>query len=170
MDQIISYFYKLITETKPMLASAWLAIVWCIFPNEAYEKSAYAVIICMVIDIATKYIALSVQSGSFIKALKHRRINSAAMWSGTSIKIYSYLVVAIMVGLSYRVVMLEQLGVFIGTVVYAILFLRESQSIVENLIDAGADLKWLLVWTKKKEQQILENEIDEKPKEDSGSI
>jgi hypothetical protein len=32
---------------------------------------------------------------------------------------------------------------------------------VENLMDGGADLGWLLFWVKRKQKQILESEIDE---------
>ncbi len=45
-----------------------------------------------------------------------------------------------------------------ATVVYTVVFLREAQSILENLCDAGADLQWLLIWTRKKEKQILEDD------------
>lgn len=70
--------------------------------------------------------------------------------------------VAILVGLSYRVVQLEQLSVFLASVVYSILFLREAQSVLENLCDAGADFRWLLRWTKNKQDQIFDQEgIDE---------
>ena len=41
------------------------------------------------------------------------------------------------------------------------MFLREGQSVIENLVDGGADLKWLLFWMKKKEDQILDSEMKE---------
>jgi hypothetical protein len=71
-------------------------------------------------------------------------------------------VVFILTGLSYRVTFFTQVSVFMATVVYTVVFLREAQSILENLCDAGADLQWLLIWTRKKEKQILED--DSKPK------
>ena len=54
--------------------------------------------------------------------------------------------------------MLAEASVFLATVVYTVIFLRESQSVIENLCDAGADLNWLLIWTKKKQKQILETD------------
>ena len=81
-----------------------------------------------------------------MKAVRSCTISSNRLWEGTKIKIFSYLIVAILAGLSYRVVQLEQLSIFFATVVYSIIFLREAQSILENLCDAGADLKWLLIW------------------------
>lgn len=53
-----------------------------------------------------------------------------------------------------------------ATVVYSIIFLREAQSILENLCDAGADLKWLLIWNRKKQEQIFESEDINLKKED----
>jgi hypothetical protein len=67
----------------------------------------------------------------------------------------------ILAGLSYRVAPLKEMGIFFATVVYAVMFLREGQSVVENLMDGGADLGWLLFWVKRKQKQILESEIDE---------
>ena len=51
---------------------------------------------------------------------------------------------------------------FLGTVVYSVLFLRECQSILENLDDAGSDVGWLLTIVKKRKKKILEDEgVDE---------
>ena len=41
---------------------------------------------------------------------------------------------------------------------YAVLFLRECQSILENLDDAGNDVGWLLTIVKKRKNKILEDE------------
>lgn len=56
---------------------------------------------------------------------------------------------------------MKKMGVFFATVVNAVMFLREGQSVIENLVDGGADLGWLLFWMRKKEKQILETEISE---------
>jgi hypothetical protein len=67
--------------------------------------------------------------------------------------------------------MLHQASVFLATVVYTVIFLREAQSILENLCDAGADFKWLLLWAKKKERQILEDDKEiEKESDDDERI
>lgn len=164
MDQFYDYAAKALTGCKPIVAFIMTGLYYLLFPDSAFATAAYAVGICMFIDIVTKYVALSTKAGGYIKAVKTCKIRSSALWHGTRIKIYSYLVVAILVGLSYRVVQLEQLSIFFGSFVYSILFLRETQSIVENLIDAGAPLRWLLLWTKRKQKQILEVD-DEAPKE-----
>jgi phage-related holin len=131
---------------------------YTLFPEKCFETAAMAVGVAVILDILTKYISLAKGAGGFIKAIKKRDISSNALWEGTSIKVFSYFVVFILAGLSYRVTMLTQASVLLATVVYAVIFLREAQSILENLCDAGADLNWLLVWTRKKEKQILEDD------------
>jgi hypothetical protein len=168
MDQFYDYIHKSITGIKPLIAFAISVFNYLLFPDGAFQTAAYALGVCMLLDIFTKYVALSATSGGYIKAVKSCRIRSQALWHGSRIKIYSYLIVSIIVGLSYRVVQLEQLSVFFGTVVYSVLFLREAQSILENLVEAGADLDWLLLWTKKKEKQILDLEEQEKEGEQGG--
>jgi hypothetical protein len=45
------------------------------------------------------------------------------------------------------------------------MFMREFQSNIENLIEAGADLQWLLLFSKKKNQQLLKGFEDKPPEE-----
>jgi len=158
MDQLIDYLHRAMGGVKPLVAVLLGGINYLLFPDSAFQTSAYAVGTCMLLDIITKYVALSAKSGGYLQAVRDCSIRSSALWQGTRIKLYSYLIVGILVGLSYRVVQLEQVSVFFGTVVYSVLFLRETQSILENLVDAGADLGWLLMWARKKEKQILESE------------
>lgn len=156
MDQFIDYAHRVFSGREPALAVIIGGLNYLLFPDQALATSACAVLTCMVLDIITKYVAISKASGGYLKAVRTRKISSRLLWEGTKIKIYSYLIVAILVGLSYRVSPLEQLGIFLGTVIYAVLFLREFQSVIENLCDTGAPLDWLLVLAKKKENQILE--------------
>ncbi len=164
MDQFFCYFTKALSGAKPFLGCIIAGLNYVLFPTSAFATSAFAVGIAMLLDIITKYVALSKQSGGFMKAVKARRIRSEALWHGTKIKLFSYLVIAILAGLSYRVVQLEAVSVFFATVVYSILFLREAQSILENLCEAGAQMQWAVVWAKKKQEDILDNE------EASGSL
>ncbi|KXG78302.1 phage holin family protein [Thermotalea metallivorans] len=159
MEQWQHYGEKVISGAKPFLGIILACINYILFPDQAYQTATMAVGITILLDIITKYIALSKQAGSYRNAVKTKVIWSKTLWEGTKIKLISYLVVAILAGLSYRVTMLTQVSVFLATVVYSVVFLREAQSILENLCDAGADLKWLLIWTKRKQEQILESEI-----------
>jgi len=165
------YFEKLIEGAKPVWAFFITLINYILFPDQAFKTAAMAVGAAIILDIFTKYMALSEQEGGLKNALKKKIINSNRLWEGTKIKLFSYLIVFILAGLSYRVTMLHQASVFLATVVYTVIFLREAQSILENLCDAGADFNWLLLWAKKKEKQILEDDDEiEKEGDEDGKI
>lgn len=165
------YFEKLITGAKPIWAFFIALINSILFPDQAFKNAAMAVGVAILLDIITKYMALAEQEGGLNEALKKKIISSKRLWDGTRMKLFSYLVVFILAGLSYRVTMLRQASVFLATVVYTVIFLREAQSILENLCEAGADFEWLLLWTKKKEKQILEDDKEiEKESDDDGKI
>lgn len=150
-----NYIEKLISGSKPFWAFFISCMNYILFPDKAYQTAAIAVGGAIILDIITKYIALSKESGGYKRAVIKKKIGSKTLWDGTKIKLVSYLIVFILVGLSYRVNLLTDVSVFMATVVYTVIFLREAQSILENLCDAGADLKWLLLWIKKKEEQLL---------------
>ena len=152
------YLGKAFTLGKTIWGAAFALLNYLLFPDEAFMTAAMAVGIAILLDIITKYAAISKKSGGFCKAIRTKKIYSKTLWDGTKIKLFSYLIIFILAGLSYRVTMLEQVSVFLSTVIYTVIFLREAQSIIENLCDAGADLKWLAVWTKKKQDQILESD------------
>ena len=158
MEQLQTYIAKAMAGAIPYLGAFLGIFNYVLFPDKAILTSACAVGALIILDIITKYVALSHQAGGYMKAVRNCSISSNKLWEGTRIKLYSYLVVAILVGLSYRVVQLEQLSVFLASVVYSILFLREAQSVLENLCDAGADFRWLLRWTKNKQDQIFDQE------------
>ncbi|MGF7059297.1 phage holin family protein [Brassicibacter mesophilus] len=152
------YIEKALSGAKPYIAMFLSMISYLMFPDSAYETAAIAVGITMLLDIVTKYMALSHEAHGYKNAVKTRLIFSGTLWAKTRIKLTAYLIIAILAGLAYRVTPLQQVGVFFGTVVYAVIFLRESQSILENLSDAGADVGWLIRWTKKKQDKILDED------------
>jgi len=152
------YIDKVLEGAKPFVAFLISAFCYLLFPDQAYQTAAIAVGVAMLLDIFTKYMALSYECHGYKNAVKNKMIFSGTLWSKTRIKLTAYLVIAILAGLAYRVSPLQQVGVFFGTVVYAVIFLREAQSILENLYDAGADVGWLIRWTKKKQSKILEED------------
>lgn len=160
------YIEKVISGTKPFWSAIVTVVTFVMFPNGAYLYSAFALAGAMVLDIITKYWALSKKAGGYRKAVQTRTIFSATFWLKTSIKLKTYLVVAILSGLAYRVTFLEQIGVFLGTFAYTMMFLREAQSILENLEDAGGDVGWLIKWTKKKQDRVMDDEGIKEEKED----
>jgi hypothetical protein len=126
-----------------------------LFPDAAHIPGAIAVGIAFLLDIFTKLYSLAKISGGYIKAIEKKIILSDTLWKKTSIKIYSYFIILILAGLSARVTPLEIVGIGFATFAYAVIFIRETQSNLENLIEAGADwLKPFLLWSKRKEKDI----------------
>lgn len=159
MNDVVEYVEKLFVGLKPLLALIWTGIAYVLFPDTIFITAACAVGGAMIIDIITKYYALRKPFGSVFKAIKAGRISSDKFFHGTKKKIISFLVLMILCGLSYRVSPISGVAVFLGSFVYSVMFLRECQSILENLIEAGHDdLKWLLPVIKKKQAVILEKE------------
>ncbi len=161
MTQLQEYFSKVLDGANPAIGLLVSAVSYVLFPDRAFFTSIIAVGVTMLLDIITKFWALAKQNQGYRQAVKSRAIYSKTLWDKTKIKLFSYLVIMILAGLSYRVAPLKEMGVFFATVVYAVMFLREGQSVIENLVDGGADLKWLLFWMKKKEDQILDSETKE---------
>lgn len=162
MEQIKCYLAKAMTGIKPFIGTILTAISYVMFPEQAYATAAFALGIAMLMDIFSKYVAISVKNGGFKKAFKNKKIFSRTLWEGTKVKLITYLSISIMVGASYRLNALPDaflaVSRFMATVVYTVLFLREFQSMLENFRDAGADVDWLLIWTRNKEKEILEKE------------
>jgi len=152
------YLKNAFESVQPICALLLSAIVFVMFPESSYLTAFCAVVGVMVLDIITKYYSIAVHHGGLWKSIKGKFINSNSMWVGTSRKIFAYLIIFIMVGLSYRVSPVAGVATFLGTVVYSVLFLRECQSILENLNEAGSDVGWLLAIVKKRKNKILEEE------------
>ncbi|BES65837.1 hypothetical protein SANA_22760 [Gottschalkiaceae bacterium SANA] len=161
MTQLQEYLSKVLDGSNPAIGFALSAISYLLFPDQAFFTSIVAVGVAMVLDILTKFWSLAKQNKGYREAVKTRAIYSKTLWDKTKVKLFSYLCIMILAGLSYRVAPLKEMGIFFATVVYGVMFLREGQSVVENLVDGGADLGWLLFWVKRKQRQILETEIDE---------
>lgn len=152
------YLKNAFDNVQPIAALFLSAVTYVLFPESSYLTAFCAVVGVMVLDIFTKYYSIAVHHGGLWKSIIGKFINSNDMWIGTSRKIFAYLIIFIMVGLSYRVSPIAGVSSFLGTVVYSILFLRECQSILENLDDAGSDVKWLLAIVKHRKEKILEEE------------
>lgn len=153
-----NYLKTAFESVKPIGALLLSCIMYVMFPESSYLTAFCAVTGVMVLDIITKYYSISVKHGGLWKSIKGKFINSNSMWIGTSKKIFAYLIIFIMVGLSYRISPIAGISAFLATVVYSVLFLRECQSILENLNDAGSDVGWLLAIVKKRKTRIFEDE------------
>lgn len=156
------YIDKAITGLKLSLGVLLTSINYIMFPEQAYKSAAVALGIAVLMDIVSKYVAISVNNGGFRNAFREGKIFSKSLWQGTKVKLITYLSISIMVGASYRLNTLpnslSSVSKFMATVVYTVLFLREFQSMLENFRDAGADVDWLLLFTRRKEEEILKKE------------
>ncbi len=156
------YLVKAITGVKVLLGFIFTSLGYIMFPEQAYKNAAIALGIAVLMDIFSKYVAISIRAGGFRKALQEKKIFSKTLWEGTKVKLLTYLSISIIVGASYRLNTLPDalasVSKFMATVVYTVLFLREFQSMLENFSDAGADVGWLLIFTRKKEEEILKKE------------
>lgn len=155
MSDFIKYFNKAFSGLKPIIAWVLAALGYIMFPEKIYLTAVMAVTAAAFFDILTKLWSICRINGGYVKAVEGHKLQSKSLWDGTRVKIFSYLIVMILTGLSYRVVFLEQAGIFLATFVYGVLFIREFQSNVENLIAGGSKLQWLLLFTKRKEQDLM---------------
>ena len=170
ISRVGEYLEKAFTGAKPAFGFVLCAINYVIFPEKAYFMALMAVLAAAAMDIFTKSYSICKTNGGYKKATKNKKLFSKSLWTGTETKIISYLTVAILTGLSYRVIYLKEAGILIASFVYSVMFLREFQSNVENLMDAGADLGWLLIFAKKKQKKIMDDEgIEEEGTETEGS-
>lgn len=158
------YITKAFTSPSPImtLIGGWIGYV--MFPDKAYFYAMAAVIAAALCDILTKSYSICKKHGGYKNALKEKKLFSKSLWKGTEVKIISYLTISILTGLSYRVIYLKQAGIMLGTFVYSVMFMREFQSNIENLIEAGADLDWLLLFAKKKNKDLMK-QVDEDKEE-----
>jgi phage-related holin len=157
-DEVILYLSNAWITVNPALKWVGLVLCYILFPTKAYATYAMIVAGMVIFDLASKYYSVSVQNGGLWNAIRTKKLTSNSMWMGTRKKIVSYFVVMILVGLSYRFEMLQTPTEFLGTLAYLVIFLREGQSVIENMMDAGhKELRWLYFILRRKNKQVLEN-------------
>lgn len=167
MDEVGAYMEKALEMTSVVLATLCTVISYILFPTDAYIPAVIALSCAVVLDIITKYYALSVTNGGLRNALQTKAISSNKLWTGTQRKLVSYLVIMVLCGLSVRVTTLTDVAVFLSTSAFSIMFLREAQSCVENLVDAGnTDLMWVSSLLKRKREEVKEEVIEKTTKKE----
>ncbi len=148
-----NYWQKALTRVQIVWGLLIAAVEYVLFPDKALLVALLSVLGAAMLDIITRYLA--------VRKTRSRSWNSEDFWQGTGVKLVAYLVIAILAGLSYRLTpFLQQPTVYLWSVAYVVMFLREVQSNMENLAELGADVGWLATWAKRKERQIL-NRTDE---------
>lgn len=160
MQQLHEYLSKAMNSVGIAWGTLLTAINFILFPDRAYAYAAFALGFAVIVDIFSKYVAITSRHGGLKKSFRMGKLFSKTLWKGTKVKLQAYLSISIMVGLSYRLNSLPgaftSVSIFMATVVYTVLFLREFQSILENFRDAGAkNVEWLLIWSRSKENEIF---------------
>lgn len=157
------YLYKAAIYVKPLWAFFTSILYYVLFPDETFIPATIALISVLVIDILAKYYSIGVLNGGIINSIRTGKITSESLWRGTKRKIISILIVMILCGLSYRLTDFTIVSTIFQTFCFSILFWREAQSTIENLLDAGHDdLKWMLFFIKKKKKEVMDaNGINE---------
>lgn len=136
-----------------LVGGAVIAVVnYWLFPDHGLLMALVCVLVAALFDIGTRYLAVKrTQGPGFWR--------SERFWEGTGVKLVAYLAIACLAGLSYRLTpIMQQPTAYLWSVAYIVMFLREVQSNLENLADLGADVGWLLAWTKRKQRQVLEED------------
>lgn len=108
-----------------------------LFPEKQYLYGALAVLVIMVLDLATKLFSLSRQGGGLRQSLAEKKISSKAFARGTFDKLLVFGIMLIICGCAYRLTVISDLAVWFTQLVYTLMFLRDLLSILENLRDAG---------------------------------
>lgn len=158
ISEIARYFMSVLGYLRIVSASIIAGLSYIMFPEESLKTSLLMLLIASIADIITRSFAISVNNGGLLNSLRTRQLFSKNLWAGTKIKAFSYFIVALLVGASHRVIAYDGIAVYLTTFIYSLMFLREFQSNIENLIDAGAEnLTSLLLLTKRKQSEIIES-------------
>lgn len=152
------YIQKVIDGTTPIWAACIAWICYVLFPLPSYKTAFFVVAATIALDTYTKMASMSKRNGGYVNARKTKIIVSRLWWDGLWKKIQTLFYVSILAGLSYRVSPLAEVGVFLATFVYAMMFLREAQSILENMDDAGHDVGWFLLFVKRKQEGLMDQQ------------
>lgn len=149
------YMFKAWLAINPYLVLAWGLVSYVLFPVDSYQTYAMIVLGALTADLLTKYYAISKTNGGLLNSIRIGKLTSQAMWMGTRKKLLSYLMIMVFVGLAFRFEELSSLALMIGNISYAIMFLREVQSVFENMVQAGhKDLSIWLLWTKRNRESL----------------
>lgn len=170
IKNILDYVDKSFSGAKPLIGAVTGFLCYVCFPDRAYLLALVAVLAAAFMDIVTKMYSIIVKNSGYKKAIKNKELFSRSLWRGTERKIISYTVIAILTGLSYRVIYLKEAGIILASFVYSVMFMREFQSNIENLIEAGADLDWLLLFSKKKNKDLMKPYEEEPKEEEADSV
>ncbi|MEG1543065.1 MAG: phage holin family protein [Tannerellaceae bacterium] len=135
---VAEYTHKLFDDKiLVFLGACWVCIGKFLFPSAAMEAGAVAVLIVMILDLLTRLFAQARKAGGYRKALLAHEISSNKFARGTMDKLVVFGVMLVLCACAYKLTVIEDVATWFTQVVFAIMFLRDALSIVENLADAG---------------------------------
>lgn len=115
----------------------WATIVEFLLPTDMMKTAAVAVLLVMGLDLVTKLFAIAKKSHGFIRAIKCHKIRSAKFAKGTLDKLIVFGVMLVISAAAYKLMIVETLANWFVQIVFTIMFLRDTISILENLAEAG---------------------------------
>ncbi len=99
--------------------------------------AARAVLGMMALDLITKMFSLSKQNGGLQRAIAGHSISSCKFARGTTDKLLIFGVMLCIGGCAYRITPMTSVATWFMQIIFTLMFLRDSLSIIENLMDAG---------------------------------
>lgn len=156
--EVSDYIYKSWNYVSPILVFISSVVSYILLPDQAYVPPTIGLMGALILDVLSKYLAISKQNGGFWNAVRTRKISSESMWRGTYKKLISILVVMICCGLLVRFTLfLPGIASTVTTIAYGFMFYCEVQSVLENMMDAGYDdLNWFLKLIKRRQAELFD--------------
>lgn len=159
---VAEYTHKLFDDKiLVFLGACWACIGKFLFPSAAMEAGAVAVLIVMILDLLTRLFAQARKAGGYRKALLSHEIASSKFARGTMDKLVVFGVMLVLCACAYKLTMIEDVAMWFTQVVFAIMFLRDALSIVENLTDAGVKNMAIFKKVFKKKLEEITNVTEE---------
>lgn len=135
---IESYISKLFENHILVALSAIGGFLYSFFfPEERYLYGTVAVLGMMALDLITKLYAIKKQAGGWKKSITSCKISSQLFFKGTVDKLVVFGVMLSICGFAYQLALIAQIAIWFTQVVFTLMFLRDTLSIIENLRDAG---------------------------------
>lgn len=129
----------------------------------------YGIGVLMLFDIFTRLRANAINYGGWIAATISGKIKSRLLVEGLMSKLIAYFIILSIAQMSKYVVPIETANQAISSIIYAILFFVEVQSVLENLLDAAPKdsdnhklLSLLLFKFRKETEKFIGKDTEEK--------
>lgn len=130
------FFEKFISGMENIFFVIVSIFAFCI----GYPAQVSILIACLalfVLDIITRFYAISIQNGGLHKAFTNGKLSSREFWNGFLTKALGYFVILTIANIALITPQLDIVGRIISTTLFCGLFFYEAISNMENLRDAN---------------------------------